>query len=168
MRDSKSDKNEIICPRCAKKVFVRGGIKILSCFECGLQFNVEPRSTIKQIFFKYLVKLKSLIPKWIITNWEKIITKVGNKIISETVIYKSHCWYCKTPINSVKMEVRAKNYFRYKIANRWLGNKKCPKKNCKYFLCNECGRCFCDYETFELRMASSVIERRWVKANSAK
>ncbi|MFA6980207.1 MAG: hypothetical protein WC209_12885 [Ignavibacteriaceae bacterium] len=156
---------EIYCPRCTNMIAVRDGIKILSCHTCGLVFKVESNKKIQQFFYRLWSKIKSILPNWFITNWSKIITKVESIIISETIVYSSHCWYCTSPIKSVKTSVKQNHYFKYKISELWLGNKKCQKTNCKYFLCNDCGRCLCDYQDIILRKAAKDIEQKWMESN---
>ena len=153
---------DVICPRCTNKINVREGIKILSCFTCGLQFKIESQKQIKQLFYRLFARIKSLMPNWFMTNWSKLVTKVENRIISETIIYESHCWYCGSPIKSIKTEVKGKNFLSYKIKILWLGNKKCPK-DCNYFLCNECGRCRCDYLDPVLERPNFTIEKKWLE-----
>ena len=157
-------KIDIRCPRCTSNINVHEGIKILSCFTCGLQFKVEPRKKIQKLYFHLFAKIKSWIPDWFKTNWSMIITKIGNKIISKTIIYESHCWYCQSPIKSVKADAK-KNVIKYQISILWYGNKKCPKGNCKYFFCNECGRCYCDYNNIVLRKPTKNTERKWLEEN---
>jgi hypothetical protein len=123
---------------------------------------------VQHFFYRLFAKIKSLIPHWIATNWSKIVTKVEHKIISETIIYESHCWYCQSPIKSVKTEVKEEHFLRYQIGVLWLGNKKCPKTNCKYFLCGACGRCYCDYDDPSLRKPSELIEKKWLEENPQK
>ncbi len=160
-----NDYKNVICPRCANSISVREGITILSCFTCGLQFRVEPERQIQYFFYRLFVKIKSFLPRWVKTNWSKVIAKAESTILSETIIYESHCWYCQSPIKSVKTEAKGKHFLKYQISVLWLGNKKCPKAKCIHFLCNNCGRCFCDYDNLDLRLPSPVIEKKWLEEN---
>jgi hypothetical protein len=156
---------EIVCPRCARTVEVHKGIKIIVCFECGLRFPVEKPNLISQFFYRLWFKIKKLAPDWIVSNWTRITTKVEFTVISNTTIYENHCWFCGARIRSVKSESKL-----YWLGNKWLGNTKCERtlngKRCKYFLCNECGRCLCDRGDFNLGRANGLVEKKWLLEHS--
>ena len=103
--------------------------------------------------------LFALIGEWFITNWEKIISFINKKVSKIKVIYKSRCWNCKTEIRSSKTT----NVLIKKISNHWIGNRKCSKKDCNYFLCNDCEKCLCDGPYKHLK--TKPIPKAWIQKN---
>jgi len=68
---------------------------------------------------------------WVASNWVK---KAGEK-----AKYISHCWNCKSPVNS--------DY-----------NEKCEKCN-KYYICEKCGKCLC--EIMHIKKGKNHIKKKW-------
>jgi len=91
---------------------------------------------------KRLVWFNEQIGEWIATNWSKIKTYVNGVLFLDSTVYESHCWNCQDPIKSVRREHK----FIEWVENKWLGNKKCAKEKCNYFICKKCSKCLCDYE----------------------
>lgn len=108
-----------------------------------------------------LYRLFVYVGRWFATNWRRLVIKVEDIAISESVIYKSRCWKCKTPIQSVKTRYRAFNW----LGNKWLGNKKCLKTDCKYFVCKKCGACLCD-GPFSHNKSVEPVLTKWVRVPS--
>ncbi|MAR14839.1 MAG: hypothetical protein CMG21_00040 [Candidatus Marinimicrobia bacterium] len=106
--------------------------------------------------------LFALIGKWFVTNWKKIIKFIDGKIRKITVIYKSRCWNCKTEIKASKTQ----NLLIKKLSNHWLGNKKCNKKDCNYFICYDCSKCLCDGPYKHLK--TRPIPKKWVQRDIVK
>ena len=95
------------------------------------------------------------IKSWFATNWTKVTQYVEGTIISESTVYRSRCWNCKTPIKSVKREHKIATW----IGNKWLGNKMCESPNCTYFICVKCSKCLCDSHYY--KRPRFVVQKNW-------
>jgi|TARA_Y100000310_G_C20306327_1_gene634134 hypothetical protein len=104
-----------------------------------------------------LIVFKESINDWIKTNWIKITEKVGDIIVSKSVRYKSRCWSCKESIESIKSEYKMVGW----VQNTWLGNKKCSRQNCNYFICNNCGKCLCDSRHYSHLKSRKPVMKKW-------
>ena len=156
--NSRTHEKDILCPRCGRSIPVYTGIKLLSCFNCGLRFEVNQPGKIRQFFETLIYRVKALIPDWLISNWSRFTTVIESKVVFRTVVYQSHCWYCAEPIRSIKTESR----FTTWIGAKWFGNQKCPKLGCQYFLCIKCGRCLCDRSDVKLGKPPYFLEEQWL------
>jgi len=97
------------------------------------------------------------IGEWIATNWTKVKKYVNGMLIEESTVYTSHCWSCKTPIKSIERKHR----FATWIGNKWLGNKKCEKDDCTYFICTKCKKCLCDSSFFKDKKSRFNVQKKW-------
>ena len=102
-------------------------------------------------------RLFYFIGEWIASAWRKIITFIDNLILEETDIYINYCWNCKDPIRSTKTRNKLKNW----LESKWIGNKKCTKGSCNYFLCNNCNKCLCDGSYYRLK--KEPVLTKWVE-----
>jgi|GEM_PF-5243514 len=154
-------KNKIKCPACTEEIQVSKFAKNVYCIKCKAEIRIEKPNSIVQEVFTLFAKITT----WFKTNWQKVVTKVENIIISESVIYESRCWNCKRPIRSVKTESKIYKW----LGNKWLGNKKCPNKDCYYFICHKCGKCLCDgpYNYMKGQKPKYKIQKIWVKTEGA-
>jgi hypothetical protein len=116
--------------------------------------------TITRIVKRLTVLLDDL-KSWLKTNWKKLIVIVDGIIVSKSVVYESRCWSCKNPIRSIKNEYRLVGW----IQSKWLGNKKCIKPDCNYFICNHCSKCLCDGPYAHLKSKKPYV-RKWVVEES--
>lgn len=125
------------CPACETEDIYLGYDKFIQteCSKCKHIYNYYKGEPVGKIFSLY-IKIKF----WLKSNWTKILTKTGDKIISERTIYTSRCWKCKTPIKAIV----SGSTLNKRIGNYLYGNKKCQKPDCNYFICTNCNSCICD------------------------
>ena len=113
--------------------------------------------TLKSVFFSIQDQIGFIEPikSWIATNWTKVTQYVEGILISESTVYRSRCWNCKTPIKSVKREHKIATW----IGNKWLGNKMCESPDCTYFICVKCTKCLCDSHYY--KRPRFVVQKNW-------
>ena len=153
-----TDKTHANCPVCNFEIYFDSSAKEVVCDNCKSEFTVDNHRSFVQEFYSLFVNIK----EWFLTNWRKIITKIDDVIVSESLIYESRCWSCKEPIRAVKTRSKLKKW----VANKWLGNQKCPKPDCNYFLCSHCGMCLCD-GPYSYKKTQKPFLRKWVKTDGA-
>lgn len=132
--------NEFRCPAC-EQINHKSPLTELvktKCKYCGHVFYYYRGSCLSKIYTLF-VKIRI----WYKTNIRRVRTTIGNKVISEKTVYRKHCWRCRTPIIAVK---ESNSLLNRKIGKIIYGNKKCEKKGCKYYICSNCGMCYCDYD----------------------
>lgn len=146
------------CPFCQSQLELDKSAKEIICTKCKSRVPIPKADSLVQEFFSLFVK----IGDWFESNWKKVVTKVEKVILSESVIYESRCWNCKKPIRSVRTESKFKRW----VGNKWLGNEKCPKPDCNYFLCTSCGKCLCD-GPYSYKKSQKPFLKKWVQTSAS-
>lgn len=149
--------DEVKCPACGEPYLYWGRERLIKCecLKCKHVFYSRDKKTVFKpygVILSYYVKFDI----WIKTNWTKVCTFAGDKVISERTVYTSRCWFCHSPIKAVVSGSNLNKFF----GNYLYGNKKCNKPDCNYFICNKCGKCLCD-GPFSYRKKEKPISRIW-------
>jgi|TARA_Y100000310_G_C20677551_1_gene813977 hypothetical protein len=111
-------------------------------------------TTIKERLFWF----NEQIGEWVASGWSKIKTYVSGVLFLDTTVYENHCWNCSADIKSVQR----KHKFIEWVENKWLGNEKCTKGKCNYFICKECSKCLCEFEWIPYKEYINKKKTKWV------